>query len=223
MKRSTRSRISRRGRAAAGLALVEVAISAALGVFLIGAGLSATLGAQATYSRSALQAAVQMEATRVADRIVEELAPCGASTLSVVPVDAAGNGPYLVAQACTGFDGVAKTWGPPFLIGFEKDPSVTPLPNLASAVPSAAGGLLDDLEDAPPTSTSLAPLPNVSTASVVMIAGGLKTILGSNLASDGLQVAVEGRVISFRVEIERPVPGKAPVRARATRAARLAN
>lgn len=223
MKRATRDSRWIRRRARRGVTLVEVAISAAILVVFIGAGLGTLLGAQSTYTRGAMQTALHSEATRIADRLVAEIAPCGASTLSVIPVDAAGNGPYLVMQECIGYTAAGKKWGAPFLIGFEPNPSTAPLPNLASALPGPGGGVLADLDDAPPPSMSLAAIDNVSTASVVLIEGPDKTILGANLAPKGLQIAVQGSVISFRVELERPIAGKAPVRAHAIRAVRLAN
>jgi len=128
-----------------------------------------------------------------------------------------------VLQECIGYTAAGKKWGAPFLIGFEPNPSTAPMPNLGAAVLGPGGGLLGDLDDAPPPSTSLAAIDNVSTAAVVLIEGPDKTILGANLAQKGLQIAVQGSVISFRVELERPIAGKPPVRAHATRAVRLAN
>lgn len=197
MKILPRLRISRGARR--GTTIVEVAISSALTVVIVGASIGVYGSGREAFARGAIESSIRAEATQFLDAVATELAECGAATASIAAADEKG-GPYLTVQRCIGVDGTKILWGAPVTIGCDSAGKHT------QAAPVAG-----------------APMDDVSPWTLVMSTGGNVRTLGVNLAPKGLQITLAGSVVTLRLEMLRPVPGKAPVRVTALRKIRLAN
>lgn len=103
-------------RAERGATATEITIAAALSVVLLMAGIVSVSTSQKVYRRHLIESTMRDEATRVLDELAHEIAPAGASTVSVSQANSYG-GPYITYQIATGANGSTTTWSSPITIG----------------------------------------------------------------------------------------------------------
>lgn len=179
-----------------GFSVVETSVGGLVMAVVLGASMSVLRSGRDAFARGAVESAARAHATATLDAVAERLADCGASTASLANPDSAG-GPYLTVQRCLGAAGNAVQWGPPITFGLEKCNDTSDLA-AQGQTPAKSG-------------------------QVCLWVGPSKTVLGSGLASNGLEIQLAGSMVTLTVTVERALKGGDPVRVSAVRKIHLAN